>query len=84
MFLRIWLNTLKRIKGEERFLHRREKYEGHGYKGERIDSEIAADFFDTKKKICKCRSFFVITQTANTAVLLRYCFFVMSFIICKT
>lgn len=39
------INTLKGVKGEEWLSQRRKEYEGYGYKGEEIDSEIAADFF---------------------------------------
>ena len=39
------INTLKGVKGEEWLSQRRKEYEGYGYKGKEIDSEIAADFF---------------------------------------
>ena len=39
------IDTLKASKGEEWLEARRREYEGYGYKGEQIDSEIAADFF---------------------------------------
>ena len=39
------INTLKGVKGAEWLEARRREYEGYGYKGEEIDSEIAADFF---------------------------------------
>ena len=39
------IDTLKVSKGAEWLSQRREEYEGYGYKGEEIDSEIAADFF---------------------------------------
>lgn len=39
------INTLKASKGKEWLEARRREYEGYGYKGEQIDSEIAADFF---------------------------------------
>lgn len=39
------IDTLKVSKGAEWLSQRRKEYEGYGYKGEEIDSEIAADFF---------------------------------------
>lgn len=39
------INTLKGVKGAEWLEARRREYEGYGYKGKEIDSEIAADFF---------------------------------------
>ena len=39
------IDTLKASKGEEWLEARRREYAGYGYKGEQIDSEIAADFF---------------------------------------
>lgn len=39
------IDTLKASKGAEWLEARRKEYAGYGYKGEQIDSEIAADFF---------------------------------------
>ncbi len=39
------ISTLKASKGAEWLEARRREYAGYGYKGEQIDSEIAADFF---------------------------------------